>query len=124
MTITLQDLDLPPRGDTRDSSDAHTHTTAMSARESHRAAGHPRVYSSAVEHRIADPAVAGSIPAAPLTFWVFFFFFFSNFCYPLRFGRSVARGTKHWPRHTVPVAQLDKASDYESEDWGFGSPLE
>ena len=25
----------------------------------------PRVYSSAVEHGIADPAVAGSIPAAP-----------------------------------------------------------
>ena len=65
MTITLQDLDLPPRGDTRDSSDAHTHTTAMSARESHRAAGHPRVYSSAVEHRIADPAVTGSNPVVP-----------------------------------------------------------
>ena len=47
-----------------------------------------RVYSSAVEHGIADPAVAGSIPAAPFH---------------------------------VPVAQLDKASDYESEDWGFKS---
>ena len=23
--------------------------------------------------------------------------------------------------YTVPVAQLDKASDYESEDWGFKS---
>ena len=23
--------------------------------------------------------------------------------------------------HSVPVAQLDKASDYESEDWGFES---
>ena len=32
-----------------------------------------RAYSSAVEHRIADPAVAGSIPAAPLT-WNFFSF--------------------------------------------------
>ena len=27
------------------------------------------------------------------------------------------------PRY-VPVAQLDKASDYESEDWGFESLLE
>ena len=29
-----------------------------------------RAYSSAVEHGIADPAVAGSIPAAPLRFFV------------------------------------------------------
>ena len=36
-------------------------------------AGASRVYSSAVEHRIADPAVAGSIPAAP--FITFFFWF-------------------------------------------------
>ena len=38
-----------------------------------RLVGASRVYSSAVEHRIADPAVAGSIPAAPLinTFWNF-----------------------------------------------------
>ena len=28
----------------------------------------PRVHSSAVEHGIADPGVAGSIPAAPLSF--------------------------------------------------------
>ena len=37
--------------------------------------GVSRVYSSAVEHRIADPAVAGSIPAAPclLNLLVFFF---------------------------------------------------
>ena len=27
-------------------------------------------------------------------------------------------------RTFVPVAQLDKASDYESEDWGFKSPRE
>ena len=27
-----------------------------------------------------------------------------------------------WSNHfAVPVAQLDKASDYESEDWGFKS---
>ena len=24
-------------------------------------------------------------------------------------------------KYVVPVAQLDKASDYESEDWGFES---
>ena len=28
----------------------------------------PQVFSSAVEHGIADPAIAGSIPAAPLNF--------------------------------------------------------
>ena len=112
MTITLQDLDLPPRGDTRDSSDAHTHTTAMSARESHRAAGHPRVYSSAVEHRIADPAVAGSIPAAPLIRFLEFF-------WPAWGAVCVSKRSD--PSFTVPVAQLDKASDYESEDWGFES---
>ena len=32
--------------------------------------------------------------------------------------------TRSWlplPCSSVPVAQLDKASDYESEDWGFES---
>ena len=33
-----------------------------------------RVHSSAVERRIADPEVAGSIPVAPLSF-VFLFYF-------------------------------------------------
>ena len=36
-----------------------------------------RVHSSAVEHGIADPGVAGSIPAAPCQF--FFFSFLSFF---------------------------------------------
>ena len=69
------------------------------------------MYSSAVEHRIADPAVAGSIPAAPLitTFWFSFLDVFGGH-----------RGPQRVPWH-VPVAQLDKASDYESEDWGFES---
>ena len=76
-----------------------------------RLAGASRVYSSAVEHRIADPAVAGSIPAAPLinTFWKFF----SSGC--------ICVGDSSGCRVRVPVAQLDKASDYESEDWGFES---
>ena len=77
-----------------------------------RLAGTSRVYSSAVEHRIADPAVAGSIPAAPLitTFLKFFSLALSN-------GR---RDPQRVSWH-VPVAQLDKASDYESKDWGFES---
>ena len=75
----------------------------------------PRVYSSAVEHRIADPAVAGSIPAAPLTNTFGFEFVFC----PV-WGRCVRIRVKR-PVVTVPVAQLDKASDYESEDWGFES---
>ena len=69
------------------------------------------MYSSAVEHRIADPAVAGSIPAAPLI--TSFLKLFFSACVRV-VGRS---GT----RVRVPVAQLDKASDYESEDWGFES---
>ena len=42
------------------------------------ARGISRVYSSAVEHGIADPAVAGSIPAAPFTFALHFFIFFKG----------------------------------------------
>ena len=71
----------------------------------------PWVYSSAVEHRIADPAVAGSIPAAP---------FPSNF-FSRRLCFVEARTGQKRQFVQVPVAQLDKASDYESEDWGFES---
>ena len=39
------------------------------------------------------------------------------FC-PARFSRGPERPAVLTP---VPVAQLDKASDYESEDWGFES---
>ena len=39
------------------------------------------------------------------------------FC-PARFTRGPERHAVLTP---VPVAQLDKASDYESEDWGFES---
>ncbi len=39
------------------------------------------------------------------------------FC-PARFTRGPERHAGLTP---VPVAQLDKASDYESEDWGFES---
>ena len=35
-------------------------------------------------------------------------------------ARACSSGLKQHPRR-VPVAQLDKASDYESEDWGFKS---
>ena len=38
-----------------------------------------------------------------------------NFCFALD---SAVAST---PMDSVPVAQLDKASDYESEDWGFES---
>ena len=65
--------------------------------------------SSAVEHRIADPAVAGSIPAVP---------FFDP---KTGFDQSRLDRVKVVGYCTVPVAQLDKASDYESEDWGFKS---
>ena len=42
---------------------------------------------------------------------------------PAWIGQALASATdrRHRP---VPVAQLDKASDYESEDWGFKSPQE
>ena len=39
-----------------------------------------RVHSSAVERRIADPEVAGSIPVAPLSF-VFLFLFYTRFLF-------------------------------------------
>ena len=70
-----------------------------------------RVYSSAVEHGIADPAVAGSIPAAPLLLPFVFD--------PSQLQKQSHRSVTH--SLYVPVAQLDKASDYESEDWGFKS---
>ena len=73
MTITLQDPGEASSGNT--CGDARVRYT-MRARERIRLclAGTSRVYSSAVEHRIADPAVAGSIPAAPcIAFWLFFF---------------------------------------------------
>ena len=35
-------------------------------------------------------------------------------------ARVRGSGLEQRPRH-VPVPQLDKASDYESEDWGFKS---
>ena len=63
MTITLQDLGVAPGASTRG---APPHRVG-GERVSLRLAGTSRVYSSAVEHRIADPAVAGSIPAAPCT---------------------------------------------------------
>ena len=65
--------------------------------------------SSAVEHGIADPAVTGSIPAVP---------FFSLKILNIN---SSENGTSNQTMRSVPVAQLDKASDYESEDWGFKS---
>ena len=70
------------------------------------------MYSSAVEHGIADPAVAGSIPAAPLLLPFIF-----------QPGPSATEQSPRPVTHSlyVPVAQLDKASDYESEDWGFKS---
>ena len=46
-----------------------------------------RVHSSAVERRIADPEVAGSIPVAPCNFLFFYFLFFRH---PFSF-RSHAR---------------------------------
>ena len=65
--------------------------------------------SSAVEHRIADLAVAGSIPAIPFLIL------------KTGFDHSRVERVKVVACCTVPVAQLDKASDYESEDWGFKS---
>ena len=68
------------------------------APKSHRITLIPRVYSSAVEHRIADPAVAGSIPAAP------YLFFFHSFLphtpdrnYP---NPSHTQCTSLWPNWT------------------------
>ena len=54
--------------------------------------------------------VAGSIPARPL------FIFFGA---PARFVTTPCDVVMSVV--DVPVAQLDKASDYESEDWGFKS---
>ena len=73
MTITLQDLGVAPGASTPGDPPHMVGCERMWLR----LAGTSRVYSSAVEHRIADPAVAGSIPAAPLTntFLIFFFFF-------------------------------------------------
>ena len=68
MTITLQD-----RGVSAPESLTRWHDYSTRARAGTFAVGwQPWVYSSAVEHRIADPAVAGSIPAAPLI-EIFFF---------------------------------------------------
>ncbi len=60
--------------------------------------------------RIPNPKAGGSNPSGVMrTCFIF--------CPPLP-----ARGPdRHADLTPVPVAQLDKASDYESEDWGFES---
>ena len=52
------------------------------------------MHSSAVEHGIADPGVAGSIPAAPLSFFgLFFNKFFILGRMPVRILLAI---TGHW----------------------------
>ena len=43
-----------------------------------------------------------------------------TFCFSQRSAGSPV-SVSAAPNYPVPVAQLDKASDYESEDWGFKS---
>ena len=40
---------------------------------------------------------------------------------PFQFPRNLKISQPARSKLLVPVAQLDKASDYESEDWGFKS---
>ena len=51
-----------------------------------------RVHSSAVERRIADPEVAGSIPVAPLNLFIFFTEAEENFCVVCQVRNIIARG--------------------------------
>ena len=65
------------------------------------------------ERSAVNRQVLGSIPSGGEYLFLFF-------CLGLYFFFVVGTDS---PPHVlqVPVAQLDKASDYESEDWGFKS---
>ena len=64
------------------------------------------------ERSAVNRQVLGSIPSGGDYLFVFIFVIHNFFFTQSNKKRNVRQ---------VPVAQLDKASDYESEDWGFKS---